>query len=268
MSNISLALSGGGAAGIAHIPVLEAIDSCNLKPQAIAGTSIGALLGVCYAAGMSAADIRAHVIPLISDLPGLGRRLIVGGAWWDIGLRRVLDPAHVVSVILPEAVPETFEELPINFTCVATDFYGQKARYFSTGPLRPALAASMAIPGIFKPQIIDDTVYIDGGMTDNLPVSALSQDHKIIAVDVISPLSVPRDGPKLPRPVTAASGAFRILVRALTDQHLARFPPSVLLKPNIGHFGPHEFHRMTAVLQAAEPAHGSSLADLKGMMPV
>ena len=80
MKTFALALGGGGARGLAHIPVIEALDDLGLKPTAIAGTSIGALIGAAYAAGMRGKDIRRHVIALAHNRGEITRRLIAARA--------------------------------------------------------------------------------------------------------------------------------------------------------------------------------------------
>jgi NTE family protein len=122
---LGLVLGGGGARGLAHIPVLEAIDELGLKPTAIAGTSIGAVIGAGYASGMSGAEIRAYTLELfgktseiVSRLWGLRPRgiseVLSGGTFIPLDARRTAD------IFLPPSIPKKFNQLSIPLTVVAT----------------------------------------------------------------------------------------------------------------------------------------------------
>ena len=155
MKTFALALGGGGARGLAHIACIEALDEMGVRPAAIAGTSIGALIGAAYAAGMRGKDIRRHVIALAHNRGEIMRRLIAAraGTLADLftgafGQATQLDAEKFCAQFLPEAVPEDFAALansadrrwrPI---CTAA----QEAA-FTSGPLQPALAASIAHAG-------------------------------------------------------------------------------------------------------------------------
>ncbi len=172
MKTFALALGSGGARGLAHIAVIEALDEMGMKPVAIAGTSIGALIGAAYAAGMSGKDLRHHVHR---------RSRMVGGemhAPLHAGARRhahrsacparisqatQMDAEKFCAQFLPEAVPDGFSALEIPLTVMATDLHRREEAPLPAGPLRPALAASIAIPGMFRPVLLDGRVLIDGG---------------------------------------------------------------------------------------------------------
>jgi NTE family protein len=112
MKTFGLALGGGGARGLAHIAVLEAIDDMNLRPAAIAGTSIGSLIGAAYAAGMSGKAIRRHVIALAHDRTDVFRRLIAARAGTfanlfavGFGSATLIDAEKFCAQFMPEALP-------------------------------------------------------------------------------------------------------------------------------------------------------------------
>jgi NTE family protein len=261
----ALALSGGGAAGLGHIPVLETLDEAGLRPEAIAGTSMGAILGACYASGLSGAQIRAHTLDLLSDIPALGKRMVRGAKWADLGLGLFLDPEHILRCVLPEDVPERIEDLAIPFTAVATDFYLQKEIRFTEGPLRPALAASMAIPGVFRPVAVDGRVHVDGGVCNVLPIEALPRDCPVIAVDTVTyPLD--RESTDIPSPMMASLGAMRIMMRALLERQLDDRKPFALLRPPCSKFAALDFMRAEDILEAADPIRedtGEAIAGLR-----
>ncbi len=242
---VVLALGGGGVKGVAHICVLEALDDLGIRPAAIAGTSIGALVGAAYAAGVTGADLHAHV-----------RRLSARKAAnaWDMlrdprnrNLRGLIDPEAVYDLCMPDGVPETFADLQIPLTAVTTDFYAHACLEFRTGPLRPAVAASIAIPGIFAPVRRKGRVLMDGGLVRNLPVLSLP-DGFTIAVDV---LDYPAPGSGEGRG-QAAMGALRIMMKAINLRDLETRKPDVLLVPDTAGAGPLDFLRMTDILDANE----------------
>ncbi|MEQ1712374.1 MAG: patatin-like phospholipase family protein, partial [Hyphomicrobium sp.] len=173
---IALALGGGGARGLAHILMLEAFDELGLRPKVIAGTSIGAVFGAAYASGMRAVEIRAHTEEVLAQRFDLLRELFrarapaIGRVLGLFNTRSAfLEPAALLDIVLPGRFPSDFAALPIPLKIVATDFYAQEAHVFSSGPLKPAIAASMALPVVFQPVAIDGRAMVDGGLSNPLP---------------------------------------------------------------------------------------------------
>ncbi|RMD92367.1 MAG: patatin-like phospholipase family protein [Alphaproteobacteria bacterium] len=258
MADLALALSGGGAAGLGHIPVLEGLDALGRRPVAIAGTSIGALMGAAYAAGLSGAEIRAHVMELLTSPSRAARRLWEEARFDGLGRLLSLDARAIVSVVLPARVPRRFEELQVPLTVVATDFHGRAERRLSRGDLRAALAASIAIPGVVRPVVLEGRVMVDGGVTNNLPVEALPRGPVTVAVDVAS--EPPSDATEVPNGLELSLGALRILMQELLEVRLSRRPPDVLIRPPCSRFMALEFYRATEILEAAEPARAETSA--------
>ena len=190
--SFALALGGGGARGLAHIAVLEALDEMGRKPVAIAGTSIGSLIGAAYAAGMSGKQIRRFVIRLAHNRAEVFRRLIAtrAGTFANLfslgfGSATLVDAEKFCRQFLPDDVPEDFDELEIPLTIVATDLYRRQQAVFSSGALRPALAASIALPTVMRPVIVNDRILIDGGATNPLPFDHLrALADIVVAVDI------------------------------------------------------------------------------------
>ena len=257
--DIVLALGGGGARGLAQIPVLEALDDLGIKPRAIAGTSIGALIGSGYAAGMSGREVRAYAIELFSDRSNVFSRL------WQLRPRRVLDifagtalgqidAEKTVALFLPERLPQTFAELAIPLTVVATDYYGWSEARLMSGPLRPAIAASIAIPTLFRAVPVDGRVMIDGGVVNPLPADIVIDacpGALSIAVDVIGG---PEGGGKaVPGALESAFGALQLMMQRITKGRLADRAPDILLRPAIHSFRVLDFLKVRAILRAAEP---------------
>ena len=168
---IGVALGGGGARGLAHIPMLEAFDELGIRPKVIAGTSIGAIYGAAYASGISGKELRAHTELVLSQRFGLVRDLFAARAQpfqrvMNLFAARsaLLDPDALLDLVMPKGLAKDFESLDIPLKIVASDFYDQEPYIFTTGALRPAVAASMALPVIFRPVIHDGKTLIDGGL--------------------------------------------------------------------------------------------------------
>jgi len=189
---IGLTLGGGGARGLAHLVVLEGLEEMGLAPAAIAGTSIGAIIGAGAAAGLTARHMRAHVEEVLGERYGLVRQLIAARAPALERLLSVLpvrsallDAEALLDLLLPSRVPATFEALRVPMAIVATDFYRQEAMVLREGPLRRAIAASMALPVLFQPVAIDGRAALDGGLVDPLPFELVGEGMDVtIAVDV------------------------------------------------------------------------------------
>jgi NTE family protein len=259
--SVGLALGAGGARGIAHVVVLETLDELGVRPALIAGASIGAVAGACHAAGMSGAELRAWLLERTADRVGLMRGLVaarapgLGDIFTRGGNPMLVDPERLARIFLPEVVPETFEELHIPLVTAATDFHTQTQHLSEAGPLRSALAASMAIPGLFRPVEIGGRVLIDGGMTNPLPFDLLAgRVETVIAVDVNgAPREGDRPGGRVPRPLDALVASFQIMAEAITVEKAARVPPDVLLRPAVSRFRVLDFLKAPAILEAAAP---------------
>jgi NTE family protein len=186
-----LALGGGGARGLAHIVVLEAFDELGVRPSLIAGTSIGAVVGAAYAAGMSGRAIREHATRSLRDRSGVMAALIASrvGRLADIvsgfGNPFLIDGERLLDRLWPEAVPERFEDLLLPLEVAATDYHARAEAAFTTGPLGPAVAASIAIPGVIRPVRLGERLLVDGGAVNPLPFDRLiGRADVIVAVDV------------------------------------------------------------------------------------
>ena len=257
--SFALALGGGGARGLAHIAVLEALDEIGAKPAAIAATSSGALLAAAYAAGISGRDIRRFVIALAHDRGEVFRRLVASRAstfasLFSIGLgsAALLDAEKFCRQFLPEPVPEQFEELRIPLAVVATDLYRRRQAVFSAGPLIPALAASIALPTLMRPVVVERRVLIDGAATNPLPFDALPRHADIIiAVDITGvPSEERRD---VPNPWECLLATILVMGSAIVAEKVKQSAPDLIVRPNVGTFRAVDFFQASAILRAADP---------------
>ena len=253
---IALALGGGGARGFSHVHVLEALDDLNIKPVAISGTSIGAIMGAGYAAGMSGSQIGEYIIATFSDTGEVisrfwrmrpsGVREMLSGSRTMLGN---INPKKAVSAFLPDQVPDTFEELEIPLQVVATDFYGQKSVEFSSGNLVEALAASAALPAIFRPVIKNGMALVDGGIQNALPYDLLHDKADIIiAVDVVG--GPKRSKTEVPSRMEALAGASQLMMQATTRLKCQINPPDVMIVPPVNGIGVLDFLRAEKILKS------------------
>jgi NTE family protein len=254
----ALALGGGGARGLAHIAVIEALDEMGIKPAAIAGTSIGALVGAAYAAGMHGKDIRRHVTAFAHNPRETTRRLLAAraGTLADLfsgafGQATQINAEKFCTQFLPDAVPPDFAALSIPLTVVATDLYRREEAAFISGPLLPALAASIAIPGLFRPVVIDGRVLVDGGASDPLPFGHLrGLADVIVAVDVFGVPTPERSD--VPGAWESLYATVLAMGSAIVAAKLNHARPDLLIRPNIGVFRTAEFYQASAILRAAD----------------
>lgn len=257
--SVALALGGGGARGLAHVAVLEALDEMAIRPTAIAGTSIGAIIGAGYAAGMTGKEIRRYAISVAHNRTALMARMmrsragklrdLFGGGFGDATR---LDAVKLCANFLPDTVPDDFAKLEIPLTVVASDLYRRQPVVFSQGPLIPALAASIALPGIIRPVEIAGRILVDGGATNPLPFDLL-QGHAdiVIAVEISGPPSP--EGREVPNAIECLYATVLVMTHSIIEAKLKHGGPDLLLQPKVGSFRTLDFFRASAILRVAEP---------------
>lgn len=257
MPKIALALGGGGARGIAHIHVLDVLDELGIKPVALAGTSMGAVIAAGYAAGMSGATIRDYALETFHH-----RKELLAKLWKlrpeslkaflsDGGLRLGdINIERVMEIFLPPDLPNDFADLKVPLAVVATDYYGQKQSILTSGCLRSAIAASAAIPALFRPVIIDGTVLVDGGMTNPTPHDILVGSADIvIAVDVVGgPEGQPGERPSQ---MDVLIGSIQLLMGTIAMAKREITPSDILIEPAVGQFRALDFLKTEAILEAS-----------------
>jgi len=203
--NVSLALGGGGAYGLSEIGVLGALENENINIEYITGTSMGAIIGGLYAAGYSPAEIESIAVstdwnklfsiqrnPLpqfttrtpFPEISGLNlsmnglKPILPKGINNGMGIENLLGMLFMEGQIKSNG---NFDSLMIPFRCPATEIKRDSLKVFKDGQISVASRASMGIPGIFSPVIIGDSIYLDGGILDNVPVDLLPDSSLKIA---------------------------------------------------------------------------------------
>ena len=179
-SSIGIALSSGGAAGLAHVGVLEVLAEAGIEIDSVAGTSAGAMVGAAFAAD--------HLVGFRDRFLGLNRRQLMrlfDPTWTGGGLfggRRAME-------LIGPFIGENIEDLPRRFAAIATDLSSGRRAVLSSGPVHDAVRASAAIPGVFTPLASNGRLLVDGALVDPIPVQAARDlgANFVIAVSVIPP---------------------------------------------------------------------------------
>ncbi len=260
--DIALALGGGGVRGLAHIPMLERVEAHGMKVKAVAGTSMGAIIGALVASGNSAAEIREgidrHIIrsdDKVKDIFEKKNDLMiwlkaVGPSWHRSGL---LTADGFLGYLLEQLDAEHFEDLKLPLKVVATDFLSGEPVIFESGPLLPALQASMSIPGVFVPVELDGHLLVDGGACLNLPFPLLEElGLPVIALDV-APTRLKEELAK-PNLVDATIGMFDILVDRVTHLQRHHCEPALYHRPRLTGIRVMDFDKIEEVFEQCEPS--------------
>jgi len=254
---IGMALGGGSARGLMHIPFIEAMDDLGLRPSVIAGTSIGSLIGAGWAAGMTGKEIREHSIEVLGNM-----RSITGRLWhtqikdlrnvFRNGVSLQLDAVNVVKAFLPSDFTEDFRELRTPLYIIATDFRSWHQVVFHTGPLVPAIAGSISIPSLFRPVEFRSHLLVDGGVVNPLPLDAASIDTDVvIAIDVNGDPGN-REGGAVPSTMELTLGSAQIMMHSLIAHNIAAYPPNLYVRPKVHQFGAYEFWRVREIIEEGD----------------
>lgn len=275
---IGLVLGGGGARGAAHIGILKVLEREHIPIHAIAGTSVGAIIGALYASGQSPEEIEKNIgsldwADLFRDETGrelspmrqketdLGNlaNVEIGVANGRLNFPNTMVRGQKIDLLLRSwflgrSEMRSFDELPIPFRCVATDIGLVKPVVFSSGDLALAVRASVAVPGAFAPVHYDGKVLVDGGIVDNVPIDLVRTMgvDRVIVVDVSVPLEPAEEvttGPEILLQVVTG------LMMARTEQQLADISRrDVLVRPELGDLGSADFRDVVKGIALGEQA--------------
>jgi NTE family protein len=291
---IGLALGGGAARGWAHIGVLRALEQAGIRPDIIAGTSIGAVVGGCYAAG--------HLDAIEEFARELTRRRVFGYLDFNFSGTGLIGGQRLCERLDRHLGTRGIEELPTRFTAVATELGTGHEVWLSRGPIVDAVRASYAIPGIFKPVKVNGRWLFDGALVNPIPVTvcrALGARY-VIAVNlnfdtcsrgtIVPHLSSESAEQPEPQPVKGKNGvavrrllqrqlfgkgeeapgistvmvdAFNIVQDRIARSRLAGDPPDLMISPRLSGIGLFDFHRAEELIESGANAVKRELDDLK-----
>ena len=284
---VGLALSGGGARGIAHIGVLKVLEEMRVPVHCITGTSMGAIVGGAYSAGATAAELQDFVLEadwneIFRDAPPRA----------EISTRRKIDvyktlfaPEYGVTrrgLVLPKGVIAgvsihgffrlltqqaveigDFDKLPIPFRAVAADIETGEAVVLAKGSLPRAMRASMSVPGAIAPVEIDGKLLVDGGIANNLPIDLARRlcGGVIIAVNISTP-ALKRE--EITSAFTTGTQLINFLGKANVERQLASLGPrDVLIAPDLGDISAGSFERAADAIRVGENAARSLAESLR-----
>lgn len=285
-----VALSSGGAAGIAHVGVLEELERAGIRIDCIAGTSAGATVGAAWAAG--------HLGEFRETMTSLSRRAVFGlfdPTWPRTGL---LEGKRLLDLVRPH-IGDTFESLPRRFAAVAAELKTGKEVVLRNGSVPDAVRASAAVPGLLMPHEIDGRMLVDGGLVNPVPVDVARRlgGEFVISVSVLGLVNevVPEPEPqglaaqwlaKLFPPNKAANGtpvplpaelppeidelgvieimgrASRIVQARLAEERLLRDPPDAMIRISLPDISLFEFDRSGEAIEAGRNAAREALPSI------
>jgi NTE family protein len=257
---IGLALGGGGARGLAHIPMLEVFDEMGLKPAVIAGCSMGALVGACYAGGMSGSDLRAHALQLLSNRMEFAKYVFGSRKTKLADLLSLksfsalhLSGEKLADLALPDFLPKNIEDTVIPLKLITADFELMEEVVLTRGSLVTGVGASIAIPGLITAPKINGHVHVDGGIVNPVPFDHVRDGCDIVvAVDVTGKPKAIGDGHV--SNLDMAIGSLLIMFNKLAESRRALSPPDIYIKPAVDQFGAGDFFRVREILEASVPA--------------
>ena len=255
--SIGLTLAGGGARALAAIGVLAELESAGVRVDRIAGCSVGACIAALYATGVDAAAVDAACYDEFVRRNPLGditfpRIALTRGRRVDSALERRFSDLH-------------FEELPRQLALVSTDMLAHTTVTHRRGLVRDAVRASLSLPALLPPTRVANTLHVDGGILDNLPVAALDpEEGPIVAVNISAAAPLRHSG-RPPRMPTLPETLLRsILMGSATAADEARRRATVTVTPDTRGIGLFEFHQIDRAIEAGRAAGAAAVAALTG----
>lgn len=225
-----------------HVAFIKAMEEMGLKASVVSGTSIGAIVGGYYAAGVTSKDMEALIERMhFKNLSKMVDLSLFRGPSFIKGKR--------IEEFLDETIPvERFEELAIPLKVVATDFWSRQEAIFDSGPLVPAIRASMSVPVLFEPVQFDGRVFVDGGVVNPVPTDVIHDACDVlIAIDVSGTRTPHTNGP-MPTLLESAVSAFEIMQESILEARMKWSRPDVVVKPALRDVHLMDFHKAEEIL--------------------
>lgn len=264
-TKIGLALGSGGAKGVAHIPVLKTIDELGLNVSKVTGTSVGAVMAVLYASGLSGRDIEILYQQLFQQEVNFWRKLISREnsdviKWYNLlapgfgGNNGLIQINDMLDFVVNATGVKNLEDLKIPVNIVAADFWERKSVVFDSGDIKTALNASVALPGLFAPVRRGSQILVDGGAVNPVPFDLLQGHCDIsIAVNVLGQKIPNGESGIMPSLFESLFNTFQIMEESIVREKMRVYKPDIYLKPDITGVRVLDFHKYDMIYQQAEP---------------
>lgn len=267
---LGLALGGGAALGFAHIGVLKVLSERGVRADAVAGTSIGAIVGAAYVF-----DKLDRMEELISEINALSLIQHIDFKLWKPGL---IGGDRIVDLIVQQLGDVRFEDADRPFAVVAADLTHDREVLIRSGRVAEGIRASISLPGIFTPVQQGDALLVDGGMKNPVPISACRAlgAERVIAVDVIGDYEGQAQSEGITPGVPFKGGiaqlgtvAFRMIMKELARARAVAHPADVTIVPRIGHVKPYDFRRKRAeeLIAAGRTAAEEAWPQIEALLP-
>ncbi len=254
---VALVLAGGGARGVAHIGAIEELERQGFEIAAVAGTSMGALVGGMYASG--------HLEAFKEWMCTLDKYKVFGLVDFTLSTEGLVKGERVIKA-MQELVPDVqIERMPVPFAAVAADLLTGREVVLDRGGLYEAIRASISIPSVFRPVHRDGMVLIDGGTVNPLPLNRVRREEGdlLVAVDVSAPFAA---DPAVR--VNASLNYYKVLIASsqIMQQHITQlmcrlYRPDVLVQMPADSYGMFEFYRSAELVEAGRMATRTALAE-------
>ena len=242
MKKLGFALGAGGSRGCAHIGFLKAMEEEGIRPDFVAGTSMGSVVGACYALGMSPTEMEDEVKKLkMSDILDLSINPLNNGG--------ILRSEKLLKKLRQYIGEVKFNDLTMPFKCVATDLItGKSVVLQGDADVAKSVSASSSIPGVFKPVKLGNQLLVDGGITCRVPVKTVRKmgAKVVVAVDVLGKV----------RPNDKNYNMFSVLLRSfdicdseLVKYKLGRQRPDLYLEPELGNMSQYKFKDIALAIE-------------------
>ncbi len=280
---LGYALSGGGARGFAHIGVLKVLEEEGIHPDYIAGTSIGAVIGALYAMGYSTRELEEICLNLdwkqLTSDAQQRKDLYIGQKRWAPYGNAVFELNDSWVPQLPSSVYignnlnlelfkltasasqiENFSEFPVPFTCIATDLLTGEGVIFSEGSLMQAVRASISIPSLFEPFELNGRYYIDGGVSQNMPINLLHQKGAdlVLGIKVNSTL---RNEENLNNLVDILDQTINIGITRNLNAYLDEC--DLLIEPDLSQFVSTDYQHLEDIIAAGEASARQNIDQIR-----
>ncbi len=258
---IGIAFGAGGARGIAHILMIEALDELGIKPSIIAGSSIGAVVGAFYAAGFSSKDMKEILNQLINPKSDSVFDFLLKSD--IVKMFTMFDPQFIKSGFIKgekfqkymesHLKVSRFEELKIPLKIVATDYWQKEAVVFEKGDLIQPIKASYSLPGLFTPVKIKNRILIDGGAVNPLPFDLIMNQCDItIAIDVTAFKA--QNESEIPPTFDSVFTTYQTMQNSIIKERLKFLKPDIYIRPEIFDVRVFDFVKADLIFKQAESA--------------